>query len=68
MSEPFPPGTAVVLSTDEDSVPGTVPAVVVADDGGDTVVVRFTHPHLGRETSPVPVLREFLAPAPPPEG
>ena len=68
MSDTFAPGTNVLLATDEDSLPGTVPAVVVADDGGDTVVIRFAHPHLERETTAVPVLRRFLTPAPPPEG
>jgi hypothetical protein len=60
MSETFAPGTSVVVATEEDSVPGTIPAVVVADDGSDTVVVRFAHPHLDRETTAVPVLRRFL--------
>jgi len=64
MSDIFAPGTNVVLATDEDSVPGTVAAVVVADDGGDTVVIRFAHPNLERETTAVPVLRTFLSPAP----
>ena len=68
MSEIFAPGANVVLATDEDSVPDTVPAVVVADDGGDTVVIRFAHPNLEGETTAVPVLRSFLTPAPPPEG
>ena len=68
MSETFAPGTEVILATDEDAVPATVPAVVVTDDGGDTVVIRFAHPNLERETTAVPVLRQFLTPAPPPEG
>lgn len=68
MSDTFEPGTNVILATDEDSIADTVPAVVVADDGGDTVVIRFAHPHLERETTAVPVLRQFLTAAPPPEG
>lgn len=68
MSEIYAPGTNVVLATDEDSIPGTVPAVVVTDDGGDTVVIRFAHPNLDRETTAVPVLRSFLSPGPPSES
>ena len=67
MSDIFAPGTEVLLATDEDSVPDQVLAVVLADDGGDTVVIRFAHPHLEGETTAVPVLRQFLTPAPPPE-
>ena len=65
MSDIFAPGTNVLLATDEDSIPATVPAVVLTDDGGDTVVIRFAHPNLERETTAVPVLRQFLTAAPP---
>lgn len=62
MSQTYEPGTDVVLTmTDQ-----PVPAVVVTDDGGDTVVVRYAHPRLELETTAVPVLRAFLAPGAPP--
>lgn len=60
MSATYAAGDEVVLAMNEKSVP----AVVVTDDGGESVVVRFDHPILeGRQTTAVPVLREFLSPA-----
>ena len=61
MSETYSPGADVVLTMTELSVP----AVVLHDDGGETVVVRYAHPTLEKETTAVPVLRAFLSPGPP---
>jgi SAM-dependent methyltransferase len=58
VSENFPTGADVVLNMTEQSLP----AVVVHDDGGDTVVVRYAHPSLEGETTAVPVLRIFITP------
>lgn len=59
MSETFAPGAEVVITMTEK----TVPAVVLTDDGGDSIVVRFDHPQLEGQTTAVPVLRAFVTPA-----
>jgi len=66
MSSTFAAGSTVVLSLPD----GDVSAVVVSDDGGDTVVVSYTHPRTGRETGKVPIARSVLSvtDAGPPEG
>lgn len=62
MSNTYSPGDPVVVSLAE----GDVAAVVLHDNGGETVVVRYPHPHLDREATNVPVLRAFVSPAPAP--
>jgi hypothetical protein len=57
MSPTFEAGSTVVLSLPD----GDVSAVVVSDDGGDTVVVNYTHPRTGRETGKVPIARSVLS-------
>ena len=59
MSATFATGDEVVLTMNEKSIP----AVVVADDGGQSVIVRFDHPILEGDSTAVPVLREFVSPA-----
>lgn len=63
MSTRYEPGAQVILSLGEED---KISAVVVHDNGGETVVVRYPHPHLDREADNVPVLRAFVSPAPAP--
>ena len=42
---------------------GDVSAEVVVDHGGETVIVRYQHPHLDRDTGRIPIARELLSPA-----
>jgi hypothetical protein len=53
----YEPGSSVMLSLPE----GDVAAVVVSDDGGDTIVVQYTHPRTGRDTGRVPIARAVLS-------
>lgn len=59
VSDTYEPGAHVTVTLAE----GNVAAVVVHDNGGETVVVRYPHPHLDREANNVPVLRIFVSAA-----
>ena len=55
----FEPGSRVTVSLPE----GDVTAEVVVDNGGETVIVRYPHPHLDRDTGRIPIARDLLSPA-----
>ncbi len=59
MAATFAPGDMVTVSLPE----GDVSAEVVVDNGGDTVIVRYQHPHLDRDTGRIPIARALLSPA-----
>ncbi len=59
MTATYEPGSRVTLSLPE----GDVTAEVVVDHGGETVIVRYQHPRLDRDTGRIPVARALLSPA-----
>jgi hypothetical protein len=60
MSATYEPGSQVIVSLPE----GDVSAEVVVDNGGETVIVRYPHPHLDRDSGRIPIARALLSPAP----
>ena len=61
MTTTYEPGSRVTVSLPE----GEVSAEVVIDNGGETVIVRYPHPHLDRDSGRIPIARALLSPAPP---